>query len=79
MANTSALKKGTPPTRESTPPLVEANPRSFEGKNKPIQVMVPPEVFLAFSARAGAEFGFKKGSKSRLFLTMWKAYNSMYS
>ena len=79
MANTSALKKGAPPTRESTPPLVEANPRSFEGKNKPIQVMVPPEVFLAFSARAGAEFGFTKGSKSRLFLAMWKAYNSMYS
>ena len=34
MANTSALKKGTPPTRESTPPLVEANPRSFEGKEQ---------------------------------------------
>ena len=26
MANTSALKKGAPPTRESTPPLVEATP-----------------------------------------------------
>ena len=80
MANTSALKsKGAPPTREDTPPLVQANPRSFEGKKKPIQVMVPPEVFLAFSARAGAEFGFMQGSKSRLFPTMWKAYNSTYS
>jgi len=38
--------------------------------------MVPPEVFLAFSARAGAEFGFIKGSKSRLFLSMWEAYTS---
>ena len=37
MANTSALKKGAPPTREDTPPLVQANPRSFEGKKKPIQ------------------------------------------
>ena len=24
---------------------------------------LPPEVFLAFSARAGAEFGFTKGSE----------------
>ena len=34
---------------------------------------------LVFSARAGAEFGFMKGSKTRLFLAMWKAYNSTIS
>lgn len=77
MANTSALrKKGTPPRRENNPNLIRTNPRSRRVKNKPLQLMVPPDVFLAFSARAGEEFGFIKGSKSRLFLAMWKKYNS---
>jgi hypothetical protein len=40
--------------------------------------MVPPEVFEAFSARAGEEFGFSKGAKSQLFLAMWEAYRSMH-
>ena len=77
MANTSALKKGAPPTRENNRNLIHTNPRPHEGKNKPLQLMVPPEVFLAFSARARDEFGFTKGSKSRLFLAMWKAYSSL--
>ena len=77
MANTSALKKGVPPPRENNRNLIQTNPRPHEEKNKPLQLMVPPEVFLAFSALAGDEFGFTKGSKSRLFLAMWKAYNSM--
>ena len=77
MVNTSALKKGAPPRRENNRNLIQPAHRSLEGKNKPLQLMVPPEVFLAFSARAGEEFGFTKGSKSRLFLAMWKAYNSM--
>ena len=77
MANTSALKKkGEPPRRANNRNLIQTNPRSRKGKNKPLQLMVPPEVFLAFSARAGAEFGFIKGSKSRLFLAMWNAYSS---
>jgi len=77
MANTSALKKkGQPPRRETNPNLIQANPRSRRSKNKPLQLMVPPEVFLEFSARAGQEFGFTKGSKSRLFLAMWKKYSS---
>ena len=77
MVNTSALKKGAPPRRENNRNLIQTTHRSLEGKNKPLQLMVPPEVFLAFSARAGEEFGFTKGSKSRLFLAMWKAHNSM--
>ena len=35
--------------------------------------MVPPDVFVAFIARAGKEFGFTKGAKSRLFLATWNA------
>ena len=77
MANTSLLKKGAPPKRETVPSVIEADPRPAEGKKKPLQVMVPPEVFDAFSARAGAEFGFSKGAKSQLFMSMWEAYKAM--
>ena len=77
MANTSLLKKGAPPSREKAKNIIEADPRKSEAKNKPLQVMIPPEVFDAFSARAGETFGFSKGSKSQLFMAMWEAYNSM--
>lgn len=75
--NTSALRKGAPPKREATRSPIDADPRPPETqKNKPLQLMVPPDVFDAFSARAGEEFGFTKGAKSRLFLAMWEAYSS---
>lgn len=77
MANTSMLKKGAPPPREKAENIIQADPRPSEGKNKPLQVMVPPEVFAAFSARAGQEFGYSKGAKSQLFLAMWETYRSM--
>ena len=77
MANTSLLKKGTPPAREKAESVIEADPRRHDGKNRPLQVMVPPAVFDAFSARAGQEFGFSKGAKSHLFMAMWEAYKSM--
>lgn len=77
MANTSLLKKGAPPPREKATNIIEADPRKSEAKNKPLQVMIPPEVFDAFSARAGETFGFSKGSKSQLFMAMWESYNSM--
>ena len=76
MTDASALRKGTPPKREMTENPIAADPRPPEGKNKPLQLMVPPDVFDAFSARAGEEFGFTKGAKSRLFLAMWEAYES---
>jgi hypothetical protein len=74
--NTAALKKGAPPPRVKASNVIKADPRPAEGKNKPLQVMVPPEVFEAFSQRAGEDFGFAKGSKSQLFLAMWEAYKS---
>ncbi|NCC23494.1 MAG: hypothetical protein EOM26_13760 [Alphaproteobacteria bacterium] len=74
--NTAALKKGSPPPREKTADVIKQDPRPTEGRNKPLQIMVPPEVFDAFSQRAGQEFGFTKGSKSQLFLAMWQAYQS---
>jgi hypothetical protein len=39
--------------------------------------MIPPEVFDAFSAKAGETFGYSKGSKSQLFMAMWESYSSM--
>ena len=73
MTNASALRKGIPPRRETTANPIATDPRPPEGKNKPLQLMVPPDVFDAF---AGEEFGFTKGAKSRLFLAMWEAYSS---
>jgi hypothetical protein len=76
MANTSVLKKGAPPQRENASDVISADPRPGETKNKPLQVMVPPKVFEAFSARAGEEFGFSKGAKSQFFLAIWASYQS---
>lgn len=76
MADTSMLKKGAPPSRRSTASVIAADPRRAEG-NRPLQVMVPSGVFEAFGARAGEEFGFSKGAKSKLFMKMWQAYQSM--
>ena len=67
---TSGLRKGPPPPR----PAPAANPLTDpRDKNRPLQLMVPPAVFEAFSAEAGRRFGY---SKSRLFLAMWAAYDS---
>jgi len=75
--NTDALKKkGAPPPRSKVANVIKADPRPSDGKNKPLQVMVPPDVFEAFSQRAGEDFGFSKGAKSQLFLAMWEAYQS---
>lgn len=75
MTKTSALRKGAPPAREKTQSVIKADPRPTDEKNKPLQIMVTPEVFEAFSQRAGEEFGFKKGAKKELFLAMWEAYS----
>jgi len=74
MANTSALRKGAPLARSDAKDITKSDPRPVEGKNKPLQVMVPPEVFDAFSQKAGEQFGFSKGSKSQLFMAMWHNY-----
>ena len=79
MTDTSMLKKGAPPARRNTASVIAADPRPTEGRNKPLQVMVPAGVFEAFGARAGEEFGFSKGAKSKLFMQMWQAYQSKLS
>lgn len=78
MANTSGLlRKGPPPAREpAATNVIEADPRREEGRKQPLQVKIPPEVHAAFSARAGEEFGFTGGAKTKLFLAMWEAYTA---
>ena len=80
MANTAGLlRKGAPPPRERitlAPSVIEADPRKEEGRKQPLQVKIPPEVHAAFSARAGEEFGFTGGAKTKLFLAMWEAYTA---
>lgn len=59
---TSALRKGSPPPRRATPPTTPlADPRAAEEKRWPLQLMVPPSTFDAFSAEAGRRFGSAVG------------------
>ena len=76
MTKTGALKKGMPPARIGKPNVIAKDPRAKETKNKPLQIMLPPEIFEAFSAQAGQEFGYRKGAKKELFLAMWEAYRN---
>ena len=78
MADTSKLqKKGSPPKRAESKNTILLDLRNNELKNKPLQVMVSPDIFEEFSAEAGKRFGFSKGAKSKLFLEMWDRYYSM--
>ena len=75
MANTAGLtKKGAPPARDASVSVIHSDPRAEEGRKQPLQVKIPMDVHTAFSARAGEEFGFTSGSKTKLFMAMWDAY-----
>ena len=76
MTNTTKLKKGTPPQRLKEQREMLADTRPEETKNRPLQLMVSHQVFQEFSAKAGLQFGFEKGAKSKLFIEMWKLYQS---
>jgi len=76
MTDTTKLKKGTPPQRLKEQEKILEDTRPEEGKNRPLQLMISQEVFQEFSAKAGLEFGFEKGAKSKLFLAIWKFYQS---
>ena len=39
--------------------------------------MISQELFEEFSIFAGQNFGFKKGTKSKLFLEIWRAYKKL--
>ena len=88
MANLTKLKthadKGTPPIigpkgDKGIPPS-ETNDnltkpsRETPAKKTKIEFSVPESVANAFSQEAGQRFGFKKGSKSDLFIAMFQEY-----
>ena len=76
MATNLAKLKGKPPSAAISPDVIAENMRPDDAAMKPIQFRVPESVFVEFSEQAGREFGFNKGSKSNLFLKMWKAYKA---
>jgi len=80
MTDLSKLKpkagKGTPPALEVTNTNLKTPPREAPVKFKKIKIefSVPEEIAQEFSQEAGMRFGFKKGSKSDLFLAMFQEY-----
>lgn len=83
MANIAKLKsksknqnKGTPPKPEVTNGNLKTSPRESSAKKGKIEFSVPADLLDEFAQAAGQRFGFKKGSKSDLFLAMWEEYKS---
>lgn len=80
MANIAKLKpktgKGTPPAPEYTNNNLQTQPREKSEKKTVMQFSIPEIIQSEFSTEAGQRFGFKKGSKSDLFIAMWEAYKN---
>lgn len=82
MAKVSALKTG----KASGPPPADAAPNNLdrpardktETKGK-IEFSVPEWLIEDFSAEAARRFGFKKGSKSQMFMQLWDEYKTRQS
>lgn len=79
MADLAKLKsrragKGTPPALDVTNANLRTPPREQPAKKAKIEFSVPEYILDEFAREAGARFGFKKGSKSDLFITMWREY-----
>lgn len=81
----SKSNKGVPPSvdgkiNKGTPPLTKTNnnlnkpPRDKPLKKGKIEFSVPEYILAEFAQEAGKRFGFKKGSKSALFIAMWNEY-----
>jgi hypothetical protein len=73
MINTKSLKKGNPPQRYVTPNVI-GETRTPHKDKKALQLTIDAQTFEDFSRQAGQEFGFSKGSKSKLFLKIWRAF-----
>ncbi len=80
MADISKLKdkagKGTPPALQVTNTNLRTPPRDKTAKKAKIEFSVPENILDEFALEAGKRFGFKKGSKSDLFVAMWDEYQS---
>ena len=80
MADLAKLKtkagKGTPPAAEVTNTNLEISPREKPVKKGKIEFSVPEYMLDEFAQEAGKRFGFRKGSKSDLFIAMWDEYKN---
>ena len=80
MADIAKLKpaagKGTPPAPEVTNTNLKTSPREKPEKKGKIEFSVPENILDEFAQEAGNRFGFRKGSKSDLFIAMWDEYKS---
>ncbi len=80
MANFEKLKpkigKGSPPAPETTNDNLKTSPREKVDKKTVMQFSISESIQMEFSTEAGKRFGFKKGSKSDLFIAMWEAYKN---
>ena len=80
MADIAKLKpaagKGTPPAPEVTNTNLKISPREKPEKKGKIEFSVPENILDEFAQEAGKRFGFRKGSKSDLFIAMWDEYKS---
>ena len=83
MANLGKLKgrgdKGAPPPAERTNENLRMPDRSPRQRKGYIQFSVPVELRDEFAMEAGRRFGFKKGSKSDLFIAIWEEYKGRVS
>lgn len=68
------VQKGTPPAVDVTNSNLTRPPRDKPGKKAKIEFSVPEYILDDFAKEAGERFGFKKGSKSDLFIAMWDEY-----
>ena len=80
MADLAKLKtktagKGIPPAPDVTNTNLRTPSREKPTKKGKIEFSVPEPLLDEFAQEAGRRFGFKKGSKSDLFLAMWEEYN----
>ena len=64
--------KGSPP-RETNENLSDSLREKPVAKAK-IEFSVPEGLLNEFAQEAGRRFGFKKGSKSNLFVALWEEY-----
>ena len=89
MADITKLKskadKGAPPPPEQLRTVKGSPPREINenlsdslrerpGAKAKIEFSVPEGLLNEFAQEAGRRFGFKKGSKSNLFVALWEEY-----
>ena len=68
-----------PPTLDVTNTNLGMPSRETPIQKGKIEFSVPEPLLNEFAQEAGRRFGFKKGSKSNLFLAMWEEYNDRKS